>query len=210
MRMFYDDVATIVERFKNMNAFELLISTIISQNTSWKNVTRAMANLKEKGLLSIDGILRAEVGELEQALKVAGLYRVKAAKIKEIAKRLSCQGLNLDSILSLSYSDARAKLMELPAVGRKTADVLLAFKAGAPVIPIDTHISRVSKLLGLVNDDADYEEIRARLEAFVPQAERALFHLALIKFGREVCKAKRPQCHVCPLNDVCVYRASRL
>jgi len=202
-RLLYDGVSSVLERFEALGSFELLISTIISQNTNWKNVQKAMRNMRERGLVTIDGVLKADVSELEDALRVAGLYRVKARRIKEIAERLRSWGVSLDDVLSMPFSDARAKLMELPAVGRKTADVMLAFKSRAPVIPIDTHIERVAKRLGLVDEEADYEEVRLALESFVPPHERALFHLALIKFGREVCRARNPSCSQCPLSAYC-------
>ena len=202
-RLFYDDVSSILKRFEALSPFELLISTIVSQNTNWKNVERAMKNMRERGLVTVDGVLRADISELEDALKVAGLYRVKARRIKEIAERLRSWSTGLDDVLSLPFSDARAKLMELPAVGYKTADVMLAFKSRAPVIPVDTHIERVAKRLGLVDERADYEEVRLALESFVPPQERALFHLALIKFGREVCRARSPSCSRCPVSASC-------
>jgi len=209
VRSYYEQVKPIEDRFKRMSTFELLVGTIISQNTNWRNVERAMANLRDRGLLSPEGVLRANPPELEKALRVAGLYRVKAARIREIAERIVSSGLSLDDVLRLRWSEARAKLMELPAVGYKTADILLAFKAGAPVIPVDTHIARVSKRLGLVERGAGYEEVRAVLESAVPPNERNLFHLALIRFGREVCKAKNPSCDVCPLRDLCPSSTSK-
>ncbi len=202
-RLSYEGVRFILRRFEALSPFELLISTIVSQNTNWKNVERAMKNMRERGLVTIDGVLRADVSELEDALRVAGLYRVKAQRIKEIAERLRSWGTSLEEVLSMPFGDARAKLMELPAVGPKTADVMLAFKSGAPVVPVDTHIERVAKRLGLVDEKADYEGVRLALESFVPPHERALFHLALIKFGREVCRAKNPSCFECPFNASC-------
>jgi endonuclease-3 len=202
-RLFYDDVSPILIRFEALSPFELLISTIVSQNTNWKNVERAMKNMRERGLVTVDGVLKANLSELEDSLRVAGLYRVKARRIKEIAERLRSWGVGLEEILSMSFGNARAKLMELPAVGRKTADVMLAFKSRAPVIPVDTHIERVAKRIGLVDEGADYEEVRLALESFVPHQERALFHLALIKFGREVCRARNPSCSKCPLSASC-------
>lgn len=203
IRCFYEDVVSALLRFTSLDSFELLVSTIISQNTSWRNVERAMANMRSRGFLSVDGILKADVLELEDALRVAGLHRVKAQRIKEIAEKLRAWSMSLDDVLAMRFEDARSKLMELPAVGYKTADVMLAFKANAPVIPIDTHIERITKRLGLVNKKAGYEDVRIALESFVPPSERALFHLALIKFGREVCRARRPMCHECPLSDLC-------
>jgi endonuclease-3 len=79
----------------------------------------------------------------------------------------------------------------------------LAFAAGRGVLPVDTHIDRVSKRLGLVRKGADYEEVKARLEALIPASERRWMHLALIEFGREVCRALRPRCRECPVNRLC-------
>jgi len=202
-RLFYNDVRPILKKFEALSSFELLIGTIVSQNTNWKNVERAMKNMRERGLVTVDGVLRADASELEEVLRVAGLYRVKARRIKEIAERLKSWGVSIDDFLSMPFSDARAKLMELPAVGYKTADVMLAFKSRAPVIPVDTHIERVVKRVGLVDEKAGYEEVRLALESFVPPQERALFHLALIKFGREVCKARNPSCSKCHLSALC-------
>ncbi|MEM4576494.1 MAG: endonuclease III [Candidatus Nezhaarchaeales archaeon] len=206
LRRSYEDVNRIAEKMRTLNSFELLLSTIISQNTNWRNVERAMENMRRKGLVHLNGILSADIAELEDALRVSGLYRVKALRIKEIAEIIKTWNTDLDGILSMSFEDARTKLMELPAVGYKTADVMLAFKARAPVIPIDTHIRRVAERLGLVDKKASYEEIRLTLESFVPPEERDLFHLALIKFGREICRARDPACSKCPLNSVCMSR----
>lgn len=203
LRLSYNDVSHIVDKMRALSSFELLVGTIISQNTNWRNVERAMENMKRKGLMHIDDILSADVSEIEDALRVSGLYRVKARRIKEIAEIIKTWSISLDDVLSMPLEVARAKLMELPAVGHKTADVMLAFKARAPVIPIDTHIRRVAKRLGLVDEKAKYKEIRLALESFVPPNERALFHLALIKFGREICRARDPACSKCPLNSVC-------
>ncbi|MDI9619452.1 MAG: endonuclease III [Candidatus Nezhaarchaeota archaeon] len=207
-RTYYRTVEEVLRNFNKVSSFELLVSTIISQNTSWRNVEKAIANLKSRGLLSIERILGVDVKELEEALRVAGLYKVKALRIRELAGRLKAWGSSLDELISLNMDEARAKLMELPAVGYKTADVLLAFKASAPVIPVDTHIERIAKRLGIVKRGSRYEEVRQALEGFVPHDERGLFHLALIEFGRKICKSRRPACSVCPLRGLCPSRTS--
>jgi len=92
----------------------------------------------------------------------------------------------------------------LPGVGRKTADVLLLFRAKKPAIPIDTHINRVSKRLGFVNQNADYEEIRSRLEELYNPKDYFSVHILLILLGRKYCKARNPKCTECPVNKFCV------
>jgi endonuclease-3 len=93
--------------------------------------------------------------------------------------------------------------MTLPGVGPKTADILLAFVAKNPVIPVDTHIARVSKRLGIARPKANYEDARNSLEALIPPRERVRVHLSIIAFGRKVCRAPRPRCAICPVNRSC-------
>lgn len=200
-REFYEEVQFTLEQLKSLTPLELLVRTVISQNTNERNAERAMANVKD--LIFANDMIKADLSKLEEALKIAGLYRVKAKRIKQMIEVLNSWNVKLEEVLSASFEEARSKLMELPGVGYKTADVLLAFKAGAPVIPIDTHIERIAKRLGLVEKRAKYEEIRMALESFVPPEERALFHLALIAFGRKKCKARRPACTECRLKDYC-------
>jgi len=186
------------------DAFHLLVATILSQNTNWRNVERALNNLEAHASVTPEALLELGPKALEQLIRPAGLHRVKAVKLVEASKFIKerLQG-GLDDALKLPLEDARRILMEIPGVGPKTADVLLAFAAGRGVLPVDTHIDRVSKRLGLVRKGAGYEEVKARLEALIPASERRWMHLALIEFGREVCRALRPRCRECPVNRLC-------
>lgn len=186
------------------DAFHLLVATILSQNTNWRNVERALNNLEAHASVTPEALLELGPKVLEQLIRPAGLHRVKAVKLVEASKFIKerLQG-GLDDALKLPLGDARRTLMEIPGVGPKTADVLLAFAAGRGVLPVDTHIDRVSKRLGLVRKGAGYEEVKARLEALIPASERRWMHLALIEFGREVCRALRPRCRECPVNRLC-------
>lgn len=189
------------------DAFHLLVATILSQNTNWRNVERALNNLEAHISVTPEALLELGPKVLEQLIRPAGLHRVKAVKLVEASKFIKerLQG-GLDDALKLPLEDARRILMEIPGVGPKTADVLLAFAAGRGVLPVDTHIDRVSKRLGLVRKGAGYEEVKARLEALIPASERRWMHLALIEFGREVCRALRPKCRECPVNRLCPSR----
>ena len=186
------------------DAFHLLVATILSQNTNWRNVERALNNLEAHISVTPEALLELGPKVLEQLIRPAGLHRVKAVKLVEASRFIKerLQG-GLDDALKLPLEDARRILMEIPGVGPKTADVLLAFAAGRGVLPVDTHIDRVSKRLGLVRKGAGYEEVKARLEALIPASERRWMHLALIEFGREVCRALRPRCRECPVNRLC-------
>jgi endonuclease-3 len=184
--------------------FETMIITIISQNTSDRNTDRAFQRLSQKFPITPQALASAETAEIEECLKVAGLYRNKARVIKEVSKTiLERFGGNLKTILALPFEEARKALMELPGVGPKTADVLLLFSAGQPTIPVDTHVKRVSKRLGLAPADGDYEDVRRSLQRLYKPEDYAAVHILLILLGRRHCKARNPDCKHCPVNDLC-------
>jgi endonuclease III len=184
--------------------FETLIWTILSQNTSDVNSIRAMKKLESRFEITPEVLSRAPTDELIECIRSAGLYRVKAPRIKQVSSIILNQYRgDLDSVLKRGPAEARSIMTELPGVGYKTADIVLAFVAGHPTIPVDTHVTRVSKRLGIVRSNARYEEIRLALERLVPPGRRVRMHLSLIRFGREVCKAPRPLCPKCLANRTC-------
>jgi len=170
-----------------------------------------MIRLAERFHITPQVLSEAPIEELIECIRPAGLYRTKAPRIKEISRIvLERFSGDLKSILKRDPDEARAMLLELPGVGYKTADVLLAFVAGHPTIPIDTHVTRVSKRLGVVRKKANYEEIRLALERIVPANRRVRMHLSLIRFGREICKAPKPLCPKCPVNRTCPSATNRV
>ena len=112
-------------------------------------------------------------------------------------------GGSLEPILSLPLDEARKTLMELPGVGPKTADVVLLFSANQPTIPVDTHVNRVSKRLGLAPANGDYEAVRLSLQTLFEPKDYLDVHLLLIAHGRKYCKARQPHCLECPVNNYC-------
>ncbi len=185
-------------------SFETLVGTILSQNTNDLNRDRAMSRLKSRFEITPKALSQAPTDELMECIRPAGLYRVKAPRIKEVSTIILDRfGGDLDSILKKRPIEARSILTELPGVGYKTADILLAFLANHPTIPVDTHVMRVTKRLGIVRRNAGYEETRLALEKLVPAKRRIRMHLSLIRFGREICKASTPFCPRCPVNRTC-------
>jgi endonuclease-3 len=137
-------------------------------------------------------------------IRSAGLYTLKAPRIIEVSRIiLHKYNGSLSSILKLPYPAAKEELMEMPGVGPKTADIVLAFNAKRPIIPVDTHIARVTKRLGISPRKAGYEEIRTSLEELIPGQDRIPLHLSIIEFGRNICRAPRPKCQICPVNKTC-------
>jgi len=187
--------------------FKVLVRTIISQSTAEVNTRRAYRNLSRKIPLAPLSLAKADIKEIEEALFVAGLYRNKSRIIKKVSQMIIKEfGGSLDFIYSMPLNEAREKLMSLPGVGPKTADIILLFCAKRPVLPVDTHVNRVSKRLGLVPREAGYERIREELQALYLPEEYFKVHMLFISLGRRICKAGRPKHSECPVSHLCPSR----
>jgi endonuclease-3 len=193
-----------VKVWKAGGAFETLVGTILSQNTNDRNSGAAMRRLRKRYKINPSTLSKTRARDLIPYIKQAGLYRSKAPRIIQTAKIIEERyGGRLTPILDQPYGQAKEELMTFPGVGPKTADILLAFVAKNPIIPVDTHIARVSKRLGIVWPNANYETVRTSLEALIEPHKRVPLHLSIIEFGRQVCRAPRPRCSICPLNKMC-------
>lgn len=193
-----------VEVWKSRPPFETLIQTILSQNTNDRNSDAAMKKLRRRYRITPQVLARAKVSELIPQIRTAGLYTTKAPRIIAVSKIIEEKYKGqLSPILDLPYAQAKEELMELPGVGPKTADILLAFVAKNPVIPVDTHIARVTKRLGIAPPNGNYETVRTSLESLIIPKKRISTHLSMIEFGRAICRAPRPRCFACPLSEAC-------
>jgi len=184
-------------------AFETLVATIISQNTNDRNTEKAVERLKREVGLDVESILSADMGRLVECLKPAGLYNVKAPRIVELAKRIKLELGDEKALDSMDDEELRGFLSKVKGVGPKTVDIFLAFRRKRDIIPVDTHVSRVSKRLGVADEGDGYFEVRRKLEKLVPEGERLKTHFSLIAFGRKICTARRPKCSVCPVREEC-------
>jgi endonuclease-3 len=188
----------------NRDPFKTLIMTIISQNTADRNTARAFEHLSNHFEIKPEALAKAETNQIEKSLKTAGLYRNKAKTIKQISKIVFEQFRgSLSSLLTLPLEDARKKLIQMPGIGPKTADVVLLFSANQPTIPVDTHVNRVTKRLGFAPLDADYESVRKSLQSLYDPSDYMAVHVLLIAHGRRYCKARYPLCDQCPINMHC-------
>jgi endonuclease-3 len=189
------------------NPFRTLIVTIISQNTADKNTARAFENLSNKFEITPEALAKAEASQIEECLKTAGLYRQKTKTIKQVSQIVHEKyGGDLNRILELPIEEAREALLQFSGVGPKTADVLLLFSGQKPTIPVDTHINRVSKRLGLAPANGDYEAVRISLQSLFESKDYLAVHVLFIQLGRRYCKARRPLCNECPVNANCPSR----
>jgi len=187
--------------------FQVLIVTVLSQATADRNTEKAFRNLSKRFPITPKDLAEAKVEEIEEAIRIAGLYRNKSKIIKELSRVILEEfGGSLDFIYSLPLEEARKTLMRLPGVGPKTADVVLIFCAGKPTLPVDTHVNRVSKRLGLALPNADYEDVRETLQSLFSPEDYLPVHLLLISLGRRYCKARNPLCKPCPIKSLCPSR----
>ena len=191
------------EWWKRYTPFETLVSIILSQRTYWKNVRTATERFAER-FNGIEDVAKANVKEIEKVIKPAGLYKVRARRIKNIAEDLveKYDG-KLDNILTLPYNEAKKKLITIKGIGPKTADVFLMAIKGEQVLPIDVHIFRIMKRLGIADERDSYENLKAILEAEIPPVQRMKAHLILIEFGRRICRSRNPKCEECPIKRYC-------
>jgi len=187
--------------------FKNLILTVLSQNTSEINCVRAYNGLAARFEIRPDVLVDAEEAGIREAIRSGGLYNIKAKRIKEVSKAvLEKFGGDLAHVLALPKGEAREMLMELPGIGPKTADVLLARRHDyRTVFVVDTHMDRIAKRIGLVKPGAKYEEIQKALRNFIPweKGERVggLFWL----LAKYTCKAQNPRCIECPIIETCEY-----
>jgi endonuclease-3 len=183
-----------------------LISTILSQNTNDRNRDRAFDALRAR-FPNWEAVRDAPLEAVIEAIRPAGLANQKARRIQEVLREITrLRGaLELGFLQDLPLEEARSWLMQFKGVGPKTAAIVLLFSLGRPAFPVDTHIYRVSGRIGLRPAEMTVEETHAWLESLLPPETWYAAHLNLIRLGREVCQARRPQCDRCPIREFCDY-----
>lgn len=192
------------------NALDSLILTILSQNTNDRNRDMAYCRLRER-FPFWEQALEGGAGEVAEAIKPGGLSNQKARRILQILRWLKQEygELNLDFICALPVDKAMELLLSLKGVGVKTASVVLLFTCGQALFPIDTHIYRVLRRLGIIPLKATAEKAFYLLEDRIPSDKVLSLHLNIIKFGRTICQARNPKCRHCFLNNQCPYFARK-
>jgi endonuclease-3 len=188
-----------------------LIATILSQHTSDANSHRAFARLRER-FPSWEQVVAAPVEEVEKAIRPGGLAVQKAPRIQQVLRAVHERfgAYDLSVLHEMSRDEARALLMSLGAgIGPKTASCVLLFAVGLPAFCVDTHIQRVCARLGLIGprDSAEKAQhlLEAALQVLHAEEDTYAMHVAMIRHGRQICRAQRPRCMQCPLRDLCLY-----
>ncbi len=187
---------------KRYEPLDQLIQTILSQNTTDKNSHAAFSNLKRK-YPTWESLLKASENDIAETIRVGGLGNIKAKRIKEalIAIKEQKQNLDLSYLKEIPQEEALSFLTKLKGVGPKTAACVLLFSFGKPVLPVDTHIYRVSKRISLIGNVG---RLRAHkiLQQMIPEKQIYSFHINMIEHGRRICKTN-PNCPECVLKKIC-------
>ncbi|HYV00806.1 MAG TPA: endonuclease III [Actinomycetota bacterium] len=184
---------------------EELVLTVLSQNTSDVNSERAYAALRER-YPTWDSLSQADERDLAEAIRPGGLARIKAPRILAILAAIrDRQGgsLDLEWMRTAATPRVRDYLLSLPGVGPKTAACVLAFSLGRAALPVDTHVHRVAGRLGFFDERTTAADAHGVMEAEVPAGLRVRMHVGMIRLGRTICRAGRPLCSACSLQDLC-------
>jgi endonuclease-3 len=185
---------------------EELVGTILSQHTSDINSERAFQALTAT-YSSWEGVRDAPLDQLIDTIRCGGLAVVKAQRIQAVLRALTDDDgrVRLADLRRMPRQEAVTMLTSLPGVGRKTAACVLLFGSHVPAIPVDTHVHRVAQRVGLVDTRTSADATEDALESALEPGEYYAFHVNVIRLGREVCKAPRPRCEVCPLRPRCAH-----
>jgi endonuclease-3 len=194
-------------------AIDELVSTILSQNTNDNNRDKAFNALREK-FPAWEDVRDTKTDEVIAAIRPAGLANQKGPRIQQVLRAITAErgSLDLSFLKELPLEEARAWLTKFKGVGPKTAAIVLCFSLGRPAFPVDTHIYRVTGRIGLRPEKMSVEAAHPHLESLFPPETYYAAHLNIIRLGREVCAARKPNCPACPIRMLCVYgqKKSRL
>ncbi|GGN14168.1 endonuclease III domain-containing protein [Halarchaeum nitratireducens] len=198
------------------DAFECLVRTVLSQNTSDEASQPAhdslMARYADGDADLAEALADAHQPDLAETISSAGLYNQKSETIIRLAERVLTEYGGADAfdgfVREADYAEVRAALLDMKGVGPKTADCVLLFAGGRDgVFPVDTHVHRIARRMGFAPPDADHEGVREAIERELPAEKCGFGHTAMIQFGRDFCTARKPAClddpEACPMADVC-------
>jgi len=189
--------------------FEVAVGAVLTQNTSWVNVQKAILALKARGAMSADGMLALPPSELEQAIHPAGFYHAKAGYLRVLAAWIrDCASGDLSTLAGEDAALLRTQLLALRGIGPETADSILLYAIGKPVFVVDAYTRRIGARLGLLPANAPYEQVQHILTRGLEHETPIFneFHALLVQLAKDHCRA-RPLCRACPLASDCPSRA---
>ncbi len=183
--------------------FEVVVGAVLTQNTAWRNVERAIENLRQANLLQLESMLAADESILAQHIRPAGYFNVKARRLQHLCRHIADQG-GIKQMMTQSTDSLREGLLKVHGVGPETADDILLYAFERPLFVIDTYTRRIFSRLGLVIGDEPYETLRKAFEQAIGQDVQVCneLHALIVRHAKEAC-SKRPKCGGCCLRGMC-------
>ncbi len=188
-------------------AEEVVIGAVLTQAVSWRNVERAIATLREAGLLALAPLAARPPEAVAPLIRPAGYFNAKARKLRAVAEAVLALG-GPPGLAAMPLAEARARLLTVYGVGPETADAILNYAAGHATFVADAYARRVLGRTGAVAATT-YEGVRAEVVAAMPGELLGEFHALLVALGKDICRPRAPRCGACPVNALCSYSAQQ-
>ncbi len=186
-------------------ALEMIVGAVLTQNTNWENVKKAIENLKNAGVLSLDVLDSLPPEDLAYYIRPSGYYNLKAKRLKNLLRMIiERYDGKLEGLLADELEEGRRKLLSVSGVGPETADSILLYACNQPIFVVDAYTHRIFSRHNLIDEETDYHSIQETFMAAIP-AEVQLFneyHALIVKLGKEFCKKTNPRCEACPLSGL--------
>jgi len=189
--------------------FEVCVGAILTQNTSWTNVEKAIDVLRRRRVLSYEGLKGLSAAELAPLIRSSGTFNVKARRLAAFVALVGREfGGRVEAMKREEPETLRRKLLSVDGIGPETADAIVLYAAGLPAFVVDAYTRRVFGRLGVLDGDEDYDAVRRFFMERLP-ADAALFndyHAQVVRLAKDVCRP-RPRCDACPIEDLCAKRS---
>jgi len=185
--------------------FEVVVGAVLTQNTNWKNVERAIAGLRRENLLDPRALEAVDADRLAEAIRPSGYYRVKARRLKNLMHLLAERfGGDLDALLALPTGALRETVLSVSGIGPETADSILLYAAGRPVFVVDAYTARILYRHGMVEGDVTYDDLQSLFHGALAEDADLFgeYHALLVAVGKRWCNKRAPQCGGCPLEPL--------
>lgn len=185
--------------------FEIMIGAVLTQNTNWVNVSRAIDNLKKNDLLSFEKMHDLPVELLAEKIKPAGYFNLKAARLKNLLNFIGDEyNGSLEDMLHEDALNLREKILTVKGIGPETADSILLYAGNKPVFVIDTYTHRIFARHDIIAEEDGYYEIQEYFTLSLPEEVELFneYHALIVRLGKEFCKKSKPLCRRCPLGEL--------
>jgi endonuclease III related protein len=185
--------------------FEIMVGAVLTQNTNWQNVEKAIDNLRRADLLEPHALYNVPVEELEELLRPAGYFRIKAKRLRNLLEFIiKRHGGSVESMFRTDLKTLRNELLAINGIGPETADSILLYAGGLPTFVVDAYTYRIFSRHGWIGFDADYHQIQDYVQSGLPEDAPLYneYHALLVHLGKHYCKKSKPLCQECPLREM--------